>query len=174
MTLFTRPGLAVVIAAAAMLPLTGCAGLLGQAAQRAAAAEAPVAMSAEEAALLAETNAVRTAHGLAALRPDAQLVALARARSRDMAKRGYFDHVTPEGRSVFTIMRERKMLFGLGGENIAKNGRPAAYAPREVVAGWVKSPAHRTNLLNEGYGRVGIGAVRTSEGQVFVTQILVD
>lgn len=174
MTPFRPSGLAVVLAAALLLPTTGCAGLLGQARQHSAQAEAPVALSAEEAALLAETNAVREAHGLGALRADAKLVAVARARSRDMARRGYFAHVTPEGRSVFMIMREQKMIFGAAGENIAKTRRPAADAPREVVRDWTKSPAHRANLLQEGFGRVGIGAVRTSAGEVVVTQILVE
>lgn len=174
MTTLNRPGFALAIAAAMMLPLSGCAGLLGQAAKPSAEAEAPVSLSPEETALLAETNAVRKAHGLNALRADAKLVAVARARSRDMAKRGYFDHVTPEGRSVFTIMRDQKMFFGQAGENIAKNKRSASEAPREVVAGWAKHPAHRANLLQESFGRVGVGAVRTSDGQVVVTQILAD
>ncbi len=165
---------ALALAATLMLPMTGCAGLFGQAARRAADAEVPVSMTAEESALLVETNAVRKAHGLAALRPDAKLVAVARARSRDMAKRGYFDHVTPEGRSVFTIMRDQKLYFGAAGENIAKNKRAAGDAPRDVVATWAKTPAQRANLLNEGFGRVGIGAIRASDGQLVVTQILME
>ena len=174
MTTIHRQGFALAIAAALLLPTTGCANLLGQAARQAAEPEAPVNLTPEEAALLAETNAVRKAHGLGALKADAKLVAVARARSRDMAKRNYLDHVTPEGRSVFTVMRDQKMYFGAGGENIARSKRPAADAPRDVVGGWAKTPAQRANLLNEGFGRVGIGAVRTSDGVVVVTQILVD
>ena len=174
MSFFRRSAVALLLAAAASSPLGGCAALTGQAAQRAAEAEAPVALSPEETALLAETNAVRKAHGLAALRADAKLVAVARARSRDMAKRNYFDQVTPEGRSVFTVMREQKLYFGEGGENIAKSKRSAADAPKDVVAGWAKHPAHRANLLQESFNRVGIGAIRTADGQVVVTQILAD
>lgn len=172
MTTLRRLGTALTLAAL-LLPATGCAGLLSQA-RHAEQAEAPVALSPEEAALLAETNAVRKAHGLGALKPDAKLVAVARARSRDMAKRNYLDHVTPEGRSVFTVMRDQKMIFGQAGENIAKSKRPAADAPRAVVADWAKTPAQRANLLQESFGRVGIGAVRTSSGEVVVTQILVE
>lgn len=174
MTTLIRPGLALALAAALLLPMSGCASLFGQAAQRAADAEQPVALTPEEAALLAETNAIRKAHGLAALRPEARLVAVARARSRDMARRGYLGHVTPEGRSVFMIMRDQKLYFGAGGENIAKNGRAADVAPREIVAAWARTPAQRTNLLQESFGRVGIGAVRAADGQLIVTQILVD
>jgi uncharacterized protein YkwD len=169
-----RPALALAVAAACVGPLAGCAGVFGQAQKKAADAAAPVSLNAEEAAVLAETNKVREAHGLGALRPDAELVSVARARSRDMAKRSYFGHVTPEGRSVFTVMRDYKMVFGAAGENIAKKRAPAAVAPAQIVGDWAKTPAQRANLLQESFGRVGIGAVRTSDGQVYVTQILAD
>jgi uncharacterized protein YkwD len=112
---------------------------------------------------------------LTPLQAEARLVAVARARSRDMVKRGYLEHQTPEGRSSFMIMRDNKIAFNAAGENLARERSKAADAPREVVAGWVKVPAHRLNLLAEGFSRVGIGAIRTADGaSVVVTQIFAD
>lgn len=171
MTTFAR---AAAVALLTLLPMTGCAALSGQAAAKSEPA-GPVALTPEESALLAETNLYRKAHGLKLLQADAKLVAVARARSRDMVKRGYLEHQTPEGRSTFMIMRDNKIAFNAAAENIAKELNRAAEAPREVVAGWAKAPAHRLNLLAEGFTRVGIGAIRTADGKsVVVTQIFAD
>lgn len=174
MTRLARAAATAVVTLAAFAPLTGCASVMGQFGAKAEAAT-PVALSPEEQAVLAETNMIRKAHGLSQLTPDAKLVAVARARSRDMLKRDYLDYVTPEGRSVFMIMRDNKVAFSSGGENIAKTLQLAAKAPHEVVAGWAKAPADRTNLLSEGFSRVGIGAIRSTDGKsVVVTEIFAD
>jgi len=44
-------------------------------------------------------NAERAQHRLKPLKINAKLSDLARAHSRDMARRGFFDHVNPEGQS---------------------------------------------------------------------------
>ena len=153
-----------------LLGTPGCAALFA----RAETPPAPVALTAEEAALLVATNELRRANGLRPVEPDARLVAIARARSRDMLKRRYLDHVSPEGRSVFMVMRDQRLAFGAAGENLARKRLPAALAPREVLAGWANSPSQRMNLLGEAYARVGIGAVRGDDGDVVVTQLLTD
>jgi len=155
-------------------PLAGCATLLGQAGAQ-AEPQGPVSLSPEESVVLSETNLIRKAHGLTVLLADARLVAVARARSRDMVKRGYLEHQTPEGRSSFMIMRDHKIAFNAAGENLGQALSKAAEAPREVVAGWAKAPAQRLNLLAEGFTRVGIGAIRTADGKsVVVTEIFAD
>ena len=52
-------------------------------------------MTAEESALLQQTNAERAAEGLSELQPDALLTEVARQHSEDMAQRNYFDHISP-------------------------------------------------------------------------------
>src|SRR3712207_1738656 len=52
---------------------------------------------AEERAFLTRLNAFRQAHGLGPLRLSRTLGSASRHHSADMAARGYFDHVTPEG-----------------------------------------------------------------------------
>ena len=84
-----------------------------------------------------------------------QLAALGHAQ--DMARNGYFSHVSKNG----TRIKER--ITGAGytpagfqsftiGENIAFNQRTI----REVMEGWQKSPSHCKNIMNPAYTEVGI------------------
>ncbi|HVY44353.1 MAG TPA: CAP domain-containing protein [Minicystis sp.] len=115
-----------------------------------------------EAQVLAETN-VRRARGATCgsqsfgpagpLAPNAALQQAARAHSKDMATRNYFDHVSPEG--VNPEQRTRAAGFkGSGmGENIAAGDRTAA----AVVNGWMNSPGHCVNIMDPHYKSLGVG-----------------
>jgi uncharacterized protein YkwD len=138
-------------------------------------------------------NAARKSHGLNALTNDPELVGIARGHSEDMAKRGFFAHATPEGETFedryATAGYDCRVPTGdaryLGGaENIAKThaGIPletgehhesAWDIAKGVVGGWLDSPGHRENLLNDPWRREGIGIYLQEEGQsleVYVTQ----
>ncbi|HET6827852.1 MAG TPA: CvpA family protein, partial [Ramlibacter sp.] len=58
-----------------------------------------------EARMLELLNAERTQRGLKPLQADPQLLPVARAHSRDMFARGYFAHVSPEGRDLGDRLR---------------------------------------------------------------------
>jgi uncharacterized protein YkwD len=97
-------------------------------------------------------NRERQQRGLSPLRQDGRLRSAARAHSEDMAKRGFFEHVSPDGR--FPADRMRK--YGCtrpGGENIAMGQRQAV----AVMAGWMDSPGHRANILHPDFGAIGVG-----------------
>ncbi|RAK24681.1 Cysteine-rich secretory protein family protein, partial [Actinoplanes lutulentus] len=51
-------------------------------------------------------------------------------------------------------------------ENVAYGYRTAA----QVVNGWMKSPGHRTNILNCKSKTVGVGAVYSANGTPYYTQ----
>jgi uncharacterized protein YkwD len=61
-------------------------------------------LTAQEAQMVSLLNADRAALGLVAVRTDARLMAMARARSADMVARDYFSHTLPDGRNVFDII----------------------------------------------------------------------
>ncbi len=105
-----------------------------------------------EAAMLQLLNKERAAAGLKLLAPDAQLTEVARRHAADMFERGYFAHVSPEGRNPFDRMRSAGIHFFTAGENLA-------LAPTLQIAhtGLMNSPGHRANILNPQFGRVGIG-----------------
>jgi uncharacterized protein YkwD len=112
-------------------------------------------MTSTEAEVLRIVNAERAKAGCGALRSNAILLATARAHSRDMGVKGYFDHTSQDGRSPFDRMRAAGYRGNLMGENIAA-GQPTASA---VMKSWMNSPGHRANILKCGFKVIGIGAV---------------
>ena len=118
-----------------------------------------------EARMLDLVNAERSAQGLRPLKADPALAEVARAHSRDMFGRGYFSHVTPEGRDPFERMRRGGVRFLAAGENLA-------LAPTLSVAhrGLMESPGHRANILKPVFGRLGIGIVDGGVHGLMVTQ----
>lgn len=85
---------------------------------------------------------------------NALLDSVARARARDMAARGYFSHVDPDGLGANTLARRAGYALPAtydaspAAHNIesAAAGYPYASA-RNAWRGWMGSPAHRTHLL---------------------------
>jgi uncharacterized protein YkwD len=102
------------------------------------------------------TNAFRLKNGLAVLVWDDLLAKAARGHSGDMARRGYFDHDSPDGKSVWDRLQavgfERYARYA---ENIAA-GYTDAFA---AFNGWVNSPGHRQNMLTDGLDMLGVGVV---------------
>ncbi len=111
-------------------------------------------------ALLAELNAIRRAHGLAALVVSPALGASAAAHSRDMLVHGYFAHPssngTPFWRRIETYYPDTARGRWSVGENLFwSSGRVDAASS---LAAWMASPPHRTNILDPSWRQVGIAA----------------
>lgn len=105
-----------------------------------------------EVQMLGLVNQERTRHGLAPLKADPELSAVARAHSTDMFARGYFSHYTPERKDPFDRMKKAGIRFLSAGENLAL-GRTL----KMCHEGLMNSPGHRANILNPTFGRLGIG-----------------
>jgi uncharacterized protein YkwD len=110
-------------------------------------------LSGVEARVVHLLNQERQVLGLTTLRVDPIAVKVARAHSRDMCKRRYFSHVSPEGSQPWHRLKRGGARFKAAAENIAVGYR----TPEEVHHGWLKSPGHRANRLNGKYRRVGVG-----------------
>lgn len=105
------------------------------------------------------TNVQRALHGCSALRVDSRLRTAARAHSRDMRVRHYFQHETPDG----TTPWDRIEAVGYstpGAENIARGYATA----KAVIDGWMRSPGHRANILNCSLKAIGIGVEYGTRG----------
>ena len=114
-----------------------------------------------ESGVLAELNAIRRAHGLVPVRLSRPLSAAADAHSHSMGTFGYFEHESRDG-SAFWKRVQR--YYGAGaygtwsvGENLlwSSGGVDASHA----LALWMKSPAHRANILTPRWREVGLSAV---------------
>lgn len=99
-------------------------------------------------------NNERTSRGLPSLIFNEELAKVGRAHCKDMFKRGYFSHYTPEGLSPFDRMAQADINFNYAGENLA-------LAPNTDLAmkGLMQSPGHKANILSADFGKVGIGVI---------------
>ena len=105
-----------------------------------------------------------------ALRWDATLQEVASGHSRDMAHRNYFDHRSPEGRTVSERVTASHYKFRLVGENLA--GGDASIA--SAVQGWIDSPHHCENLMDPRFNDVAVACVGDprSEWGTYWTMVL--
>jgi uncharacterized protein YkwD len=113
-----------------------------------------------EAAIVVRINDVREARGLGRLRMNRRLDAAADFHSRDMGRRGYFQHESADGtafwRRIQRFYRSGGFRSWSVGENLlwGTDRFGAAFAVRQ----WMKSPPHRKNILSRSWREIGIGA----------------
>lgn len=99
------------------------------------------------------TNKERQQAGLSLLEVDNALSNVAREKSNDMQRNGYFSHTSPTYGSPFDMMRDFGITYQSAGENIAQGQR----TPEEVVQAWMNSEGHRANILNANFTHIGVG-----------------
>lgn len=122
-------------------------------------------------AVLGAINAERARAAMPPLRRSGVLELAARVQATDMAARGYRDHVSPEGCTLFD--RAIAWLgYPSGGvaENLADGGDDA----QAIVAAWLASPGHRANILHPEYTESGIALARDAAGRVWWAQVFGD
>lgn len=115
-------------------------------------------------------NDFRREQHLIPLERQTELDRVARAHSEDMARRGFFAHESPEGRSwVDRLQLAGVSGFTMAGENVGQTNR--AEPNREILEGWKQSPAHRENLMSRPMNATGVGIARAPDGRLFYTQL---
>ncbi len=114
------------------------------------AAKAPdVELLVIEKNVIDRTNEERARRGLPPLEVDVELVKSARAHA-----------------SWMTLTQNLQHTRLPVGENIAMGQRDS----QEAVADWMRSPGHRSNILNRSYRRIGAAAYRTAQGTIYWCQ----
>lgn len=111
--------------------------------------------------LLQETNDERVATGLAGLTLNAQLNQAAQAKANDMATRDYWSHNTPEGNPPWVFFANAGYNYQTAGENLAYGFDTSG----NTVTGWMNSPGHKANILNNTYKEVGFGIANAADYQ---------
>jgi uncharacterized protein YkwD len=105
--------------------------------------------------MFAALNVYRTNNRLPALKYSKRLEAAADGHARDMWQRHFFEHTNPDGEGPGERALRAGFCHSMVGENIAEgDGLPTV---ADVQAGWVASPGHNANMLNEPYRLVGMG-----------------
>ena len=119
------------------------------------------AMAALESSVVARMNAVRRSHRLRPLRMSRRLRTAALFHSKDMGRRGYFEHEsvtgTPFWRRIERFYPSRGFSSWTVGENLLWGSD--TYDATFAVSEWMESPPHRQNILSRDWREVGIGAV---------------
>jgi uncharacterized protein YkwD len=111
--------------------------------------------------LLDATNAQRQAHGDSSLSIEPRLNAAAQAKAEDMAKRNYWSHTTPEGNEPWYFVTNAGYSYQKAGENLAFGFANSS----ETINGWMNSPSHRQNMLDNSYSEVGFGFANANNYQ---------
>jgi uncharacterized protein YkwD len=121
--------------------------------------------------LVAYTNEGRSAlENESALSVSGELQKAAQLKANDMAARGYFSHVSPDGKTPWHWFDSVGYAFKYAGENLAVNFEDS----KEVYDAWLASPEHKANILNSKFTEIGIA---TAEGvykdkkAVFIVQL---
>lgn len=105
-------------------------------------------------------NAERAKNGCSPVTVNSKLQAAAQGHSDDMAARDYYAHSTPEGKGPGDRMTAAGYRWSTYGENIFKSPKDA----RTAMEGWMKSPGHRSNILNCAFKEIGVGINFSSNG----------
>ncbi|HEY4504633.1 MAG TPA: CAP domain-containing protein [Candidatus Paceibacterota bacterium] len=102
-------------------------------------------------------NDDREIYALGPLNRNPLLEVAAKEKAEDMARYGYFAHISPVGISPWYWISKSGYRFIYAGENLAINFSES----RDVNKAWMDSPAHRANILNGNFTEIGIA---TAEG----------
>jgi uncharacterized protein YkwD len=123
-------------------------------------------LTSEEKSILDLTNKAREEKKLPALSVNTILTQVARDHSKNMANKGEMNHVL-DGKNPADRVKAAGYRYFYTGENVAM-GENVTIA--EIFDSWMKSKAHRENILNENYREIGIGIARDDKGRVYYTQ----
>jgi hypothetical protein len=124
------------------------------------------AVSADEQAIIEQTNVQRKRMGLPELRRSAVLCSVARKHAVEMAKANKLSHRL-NGKSSSDRVDAAGYKWTTVSENIAWNQRSVA----EVMDGWMRSDGHRTNLLGNDISEMGAGIAANSKGELYFVQV---
>lgn len=121
-------------------------------------------------------NEEREKTGLRLLTWNDDLARVALAHSNDMLTRDYFDHVSPDGKSLRERYAENRISCVFGAENLTQGGPLFGQDTEEEIArnsvsNWMNSQLHRENILHPFPSQEGIGIAFNEEGNVaYITQ----
>ncbi len=149
--------------------LAGCASATSSAAQRPGVPPASSAhgcaadpgLAQEQAALLAEVNEERRAHGLRPLRTNYLLAAAAHGHACDNARRGSLAHVGSDGSRPGV----RALRAGYDYKMVAENLGMGFHSAQQAMFYWMRSPGHRKNVLAPDAVDAALGLTVSQAGQ---------
>jgi hypothetical protein len=102
------------------------------------------------------TNVQREDNNLGDVAENSQLDLAAQAKAQDMAAKGYFSHVGPDGKEPWAWVTGAGYVYQYAGENLAVRFNEST----DVVNAWMASPTHRANIVKPIYTEIGVGVAQ--------------
>lgn len=102
--------------------------------------------------LVLKTNEERQSQNLEDLKENELLVKAAQLKADDMAKRGFFAHVNPDGKQPWYYLDLAGYKYKSAGENLAVNFKDS----KQVHKAWMNSPTHKANIIQPKFTEIGI------------------
>lgn len=128
-----------------------------------------ISLSPEETRIYKLINQERAKAGLPQLEIDPILTELARDKSLDMVSHNYFGHNSERFGTIHDQLEIKEVSYCNAAENLA--GGPNILKAHHRL---LSSSAHRSNILNPKFKRIGIGIVNGSPYGKMMTQIFID
>ncbi len=158
--------MAVLVVAAPSVPAAAAGWENGISSVSVSAPAAPAASASfYQSEVLRLINQQRAGQGLKPLAETAAMDRIASVRAAEAAVR--FSHVRPNGTSPASLFTQNGITFSAAGENL---GRGYA-SPESLVAAWMNSAEHRSNILKAPFQSTGIGVYTAPDGTVTVAQL---
>jgi hypothetical protein len=101
-------------------------------------------------------NADRTTDNLPSLTVSPLLMEAAQEKADDEAAKGYFAHISPDGRDPWYWFSQAGYDFTYAGENLAVYFSDS----NAVNTAWMNSPEHRANILSDHFTEIGIATAQ--------------
>ena len=119
--------------------------------------------STEEDHMITLTNQARASNGLASVVEDATLRSVAEQRAKYIYDNNYAQHTQLDGKTAFTILKSRGYCYLAAAENLGTNNYSDSTATQVMFDWFMGSSAHRGNILNGTFTRIGIGAYKGND-----------
>lgn len=105
--------------------------------------------------VIEQTNQKRAAEGLGPLSINQKLNEAAQAKGQHMFLEQYWAHTAPDGTQPWKFFKDSGYSYKVAGENLARDFS----STDEMMQGWMASPTHRANIMNNRYQEIGIAVI---------------
>ncbi len=102
------------------------------------------------------TNKERADVGIPRLLYSQALADSAQLKASDMARGGYFAHISPNGRTPWYWFKQKGYDFLYAGENLAVNFTSSG----DINTAWMNSQGHKANILNKNFTEIGVATAK--------------
>ena len=104
--------------------------------------------------VIERTNYERQTNSIPGLVESSQLDSSAQMKANDILARQYFEHTSPDGKTVSDLVGEAGYSYVRVGENLALGDFGGEV---DLLTAWMNSPGHRANILDSRFQDIGVG-----------------